>query len=241
MNDNQCGNGKVFSSSEGLERTNCVQCDQFSILIGAMEIKCNYFQACFISEAIRQLVSTDVSANRFEIKEYRGTSSAVEDIANFIKRGFIEVNEKNCNDLIFILKSLNNREMLDRVVNFRLKGEELSIPNCIQRLIIKEESKCNVNDEVDSIASHFCKVTSSQLEELKKFDVEILERILNSKYLCLNDEDSLVEFISSLGEEYKSLYDYVELRFLTSNGIERFLQLFSSVFRFRSNSSACEC
>jgi hypothetical protein len=117
--------------------------------------------------------------------------------------------------------------MLKYVVNFRLKGEELSLSNCIQRLRIKEESKWNVNDEVNFIASYFWKLTSSQWEELKKFDVEILERILSSKSLYLKDEDSLVEFISSLGEEYKRLYDYVELQFLTSTGIKHFLRSFS--------------
>jgi hypothetical protein len=58
---------------------------------------------------------------------------------------------------------------------------------------------------------------------LKELSVDILERILSSGNLCLEDEDSLVEFISSLGHDFSNLYRYVECRFLSLKGINDFL------------------
>jgi hypothetical protein len=77
---------------------------------------------------------------------------------------------------------------------------------------------------VKFIASHFYKLDSS---ELKRLEVESLKEILSSEDLCLRSEDDLVEFISSLGESFSSLYDYVELKYLSPKGVENFLSSFS--------------
>jgi hypothetical protein len=84
-----------------------------------------------------------------------------------------------------------------------------------------------MEEELNFIASHFYMFGASDLERLKGRGVGVLERILSSPNLVLKDEDSLVEFIASLGEECSFLYHYVEFQFLTAKGIEQFLSSFS--------------
>jgi hypothetical protein len=95
---------------------------------------------------------------------------------------------------------------------------------------LKERGGLNCNDEIDFIASHFHMFDSSGLESLKSVNVSTIESILSSQNLLLEDEDSLVEFISSLGEEFSTLYNYVECRFLTLNGINKLIKLISKEF-----------
>jgi hypothetical protein len=139
-------------------------------------------------------------------------------------KGFsIEINEVNCKRLKSLFVILDNEEVLNQIMEFEVGNEEIGIDNCLLRLKCKEECNFDCEEEIEFIASNFYRFNSLHLETLKKFRVEILERILNSANLCLKDEDSLVEFVSSLSEEFSTLYDYVEVRFLSPKGIDLFV------------------
>jgi hypothetical protein len=99
----------------------------------------------------------------------------------------------------------------------------------------------DIEKEVRFIASHFCELGESELERLKDFDVDILELILTSPNLCLMDEDTLLEFIISLGEEYSTLYGCVECQFLTLSGMNKFIGQISceKEINFRVWNSIC--
>jgi hypothetical protein len=229
---------RLWMTSEGLCRTNCINGEDFEIIFGEKVIKCNRFQACFISKAIHQAVSVDSSVNRFEVRQYDGNWDVVEEFSNFVKNGFIEINERNCNDLKFIFQSLNNYEVLYQIVNFEIGKGELSLSNCIRRIKLKDQINVNYENELKFFASNFYQFESRELERFKEFRIELLEAILSSENLCLKNEDSLIGFISSLGEEFSSLYNYIEFRFLSSKGIEQFLS--SSVSLENINSRGWE-
>jgi hypothetical protein len=226
MTANDTRTEEVIVSGRGLERTSYIANDNFQIDFGKKIIQCNSFQACFISKTIHRLLCSDNTVAKFEVGLREYSSDVCEEVSRFIKSGCIEINESNCKDLKFVFGVLDNDEILNRLIEFEL-GKELSNSNCIRRLKQKEESKCKFGDELEFIASRFYEFESSELEVLRGFSVEILAKVLSSENLCLKDEDSFVEFISSLGEEYASLYDYVEFRFLSVKGIDQFLGSFS--------------
>jgi hypothetical protein len=93
--------------------------------------------------------------------------------------------------------------------------------------MLKKENGRNIDEELEFISSHFYHLSSAELEKLKKMDIDVIERILNPETLCLEDEDSLFQFIASLGTEYSALYDFVECQFLSMRAMERFLSLIS--------------
>jgi hypothetical protein len=161
------------------------------------------------------------------VADYEGTCDIFAEITKLMKCGSIEVNKSNCSDLKFIFQRLDNPEVLNRIIGFEIGKEELSISNCIRILKVKSENNCDFEKELKFVASHFHEFDLSDFESIGKFRVEILEGILGHENLLLKNEDSLIEFIVSLGKEFSSLYKYVEFSYLTTRGIEWFLQFFS--------------
>jgi hypothetical protein len=133
----------------------------------------------------------------------------------------IEINDNNYESLMRIGNIIDNEELVTKCIEQEHGKENLSISNCIRRITIKEEFGHEIEEEMKFIAKHFYEFQNK--EELKTLSNEILEGILSSESLCLLDEDSLVEFISSLGHEYLNLYRYVECRYLSKSGIEMFV------------------
>jgi hypothetical protein len=250
MERNDVKREKRIVSVKGLERTNWIKGDVFEVYFGAQKIECNLFQACFISKAIHRLLMSDRTICKFELEAHEYSVDICEEFSKFIKSGSLELNENNCKDFEFVFRILENEELQKEIDDFEFGKGEVDINNCISRLENKVRNKCNIDEELNFIASHFYMFNSRELERLKNNKIEVLERILSSENLLLKDEDSLVEFISSLGEEYSELYDYVEFEFLSVKGIETFLSCFSlesidsilweSIFR-RLRYEVCNC
>jgi hypothetical protein len=215
--------GKVILSPKGLERSMSVVNNDFKIVLGKREIECHRFQGAFLSKAIHRVLCSDNTVNEYIIVGYEGDESVLEEVSHLMKGFSIEINEVNCKELKSLFAILDNEEVLNQIIEFQVGKEEIGICNCLLRLKCKEECNFDCEEEIKFIASNFYKFDSLHLETFKKFKVEILERILNSANLCLKNEDSLVEFISSLSEEFSTLYDYVEVRFLSPEGIDLFL------------------
>jgi hypothetical protein len=156
---------------------------------------------------------------------YECDFEVIEEFSRLMNGFSILINESNCESFRGLAQVLENEELISRILSFELRKESITISNCCSRLRIKIDAKCDFEEEVEFIASHFHEFDSCELDKLKELDVGVLEHILGSDNLCLEDEDSLVEFISSLGEEYSNLYNFVECRFLSVEGIDKFLSL----------------
>jgi hypothetical protein len=81
-----------------------------------------------------------------------------------------------------------------------------------------------LESEIEFVASYFHELKEEDFENLRELKCETIEGIVSSDKLQLSDEDSLVEFISSLGEEKSNLYDYVECHYLSVEGIDKFVE-----------------
>jgi hypothetical protein len=132
----------------------------------------------------------------------------------------IILDEDNREKVSLIGEILENDELLGFALNFQESLEAISVSNCISRLQMRGRCGMNVEEELKFIASHFYGIEKDELKELK---INLLEEVLSQSDLCLVDEDSFLDFILSLGEEYSTLLGYVECRFLSVSGIEKFL------------------
>jgi hypothetical protein len=83
---------------------------------------------------------------------------------------------------------------------------------------------CCLEEEIDFAASHFYEL---EFEELKDLDICILEEILSSPSLRLNDEDSLLEFICELDWDRRILVRRVFSEYLRSESMPVFLDFIS--------------
>jgi hypothetical protein len=221
----QCGGEEFILTSKGLGRTIGFEREEFVFVVGGREFKCSVFQAAFISGAVARYLVSDNTINRFEVNvsgiSGEESGDAFEEIERLMKGESININENNYRNLRRLGKVLDNEELVKKCVEHELWKEGISVSNCIDKVETKEEFGCEIEEEMKFIAKHFYEVDKAELKRLKK---ETLEAILSDEDLCLEDEESLVEFIASLGEEYSTLYEYVECRFLSLEGIERFLE-----------------
>jgi hypothetical protein len=164
---------------------------------------------------------SDKTVNRFEVDlGVPVNGGLVNDIRSLMEGKSIIVSESNCRTLRRIAEIIDNEELLKKCYGFGKKG--ISVGNCIDRLKSKEEFGWSIEEELAFIASHFHELDT---EELKELNTEIIESIVSHEDLCLRDEESLLEFISSLGEEYSFLYRYIECRFLSLEGIKNFISI----------------
>jgi hypothetical protein len=218
---------EMILTSKGLERTNCIGGDKFEIIFGERRVECNRFQAAFMSKAIHRVLCSDNTVTQFEVHGYEDGFDVIEEFSRLMNGFSIVVNQSNCESFRHLSRVLENDELTCRIVAFELGKESTSKVNYESRVRVKTERKGDIYEEVEFIASHFHAFNSSELEKLKEWNIDILERIFGSASLCLADEDSLLDFISSLGEGYSSLYGFVETRFLSLKGIRKFLSSIS--------------
>jgi hypothetical protein len=162
--------------------------------------------------------------NEFEIRGYEGDVEVLEQFYDLIsgRSTRIGFNASNCKSFESLFEILENEKILDGIIAFRT-GNKITIDNCISILRDKVRNNCDFEAELNYISSHFWEFHSADLEELKQINLEVLDRILNSPNLLIRNEDSLIDFISSLGEEYSVLYEYVQFEFLTETGFRKFL------------------
>jgi hypothetical protein len=224
---NKSRSEETILTSKGLQRTNCIGGDKFEIIFGEKRVECNRFQAAFMSKVIERTLCSDNTINEYEVIGYEGSFEVIEAVSRLMKGFSIVIDDNNCLSLRKLALLLDNDELGSRTIGFELAKEVSTVSNCVSRLRMKAESNCDFEDELEFIASHFYEIESCELEKLKELSADILELVLSSGNLCLNDEDSLVEFISSLGSEGSHLYPYVECRFLSLKGIDTFLSCVS--------------
>jgi hypothetical protein len=80
--------------------------------------------------------------------------------------------------------------------------------------------KDNSGATIDECASHFY---SYSVEDLRFLDHETLHRLLSSKSLLIESEDSLLRFLLDLGVDRHDFFGYIELSFLSSSGLSLFV------------------
>jgi hypothetical protein len=84
--------------------------------------------------------------------------------------------------------------------------------------------------EIPIIASHFCELSTSELDHLSP---SVLESILSDPGLVIQDEDSIFDFIHRLASDdlsYFGLLEFVRFEFLSDDCMSRALEFISSSF-----------
>jgi hypothetical protein len=150
---------------------------------------------------------------------------AFEELYSLMNGRPMYLNQANCSALEDLCHLLDCPDILEVIHNFQYTPKELSVSNCVSRIQAKWKSKSVTEEELEFIAINFHSINE---ESLKVLPCEILEAIVSHPKISLKDEDVFVDFIESLGEEYFSLYGYVNCLYLTSAGMVKFLSSVSN-------------
>lgn len=136
--------------------------------------------------------------------------------------------------LIIFGKILNNEEMINGGLKFlgieedNIEVTSNNVFDLIEFSRIRDDNSKS-QQLFEFLASNFFKLFNkenvSNLQRLKRLSVYELENVFKSPKMQVQDEDSLFNLILSLGNDYYSLLDYVEIQYLSIKNIEKLIQL----------------
>jgi hypothetical protein len=215
----------VQLSSQGLERAASSTDNDFTFIVNGLEIQCTQFQASFISPRVAFLVQQDKTINSFFIESLNRIEGielkrCVYLFEQLMKGSGIVASGSELRGLCDLAAVLGNIELVNQFCDV----QETNAQNVCSRLRKGDFYDCCLEEEICFAASHFYEL---EFEELKDLDICILETILSSPLLRLNDEDSLLEFICKVESDSRILVRQVFSEYLRSESMTVFLDFIS--------------
>jgi hypothetical protein len=204
-------------SSRGVARLASLEHQNFRFIVGQTIYPCSQSEAAFLSDHVCALLHTDPSATEYAIDGISGNPDAFELVMQILRGELVNLTEENAKSVLTLSDSLGNRELSDIALNCILSNQKLDCSTVVSRLQRKRGRDLAITVEVDYIARHL-----SSVADLDSLEVHELEAILTSPALLLETEDWLLNLI--LGKDlFRVLLRYVQCKFLTSAGIEKFI------------------
>jgi hypothetical protein len=209
-------------SSQGLGRAASISETDFEFTGNACAVQCTTFQAAFVSPRVHALFQQDktldsffVDCERFGLQEER-----IFELLERLLNGFeLEIETSELPGLLSLATFLGNTELLNHFIH---DEDPLDKSTICSRLRTKSIVGRSMEEEIEFAASHFYEL---DVDPLDGIDISIIERIVSSKALRLANEDSLLDFICSVGrgKEIVVLLRYLRIEYLSSDGIEVFI------------------
>jgi hypothetical protein len=159
-----------------------------------------------------------LTVNDLEIENVRDPDFDFEDILKMSRGQSIEVTSSSVLTLLDICGSIVNRELSEVLIDFWIGDAKMSKSNVIERLLMKRLHSTSISSEIDFIASHLSDFDSSVLKVL---DSEVMDEIISSSSIRIENEDFLLDLIVSLG--HLNLLCRIQCAFLSVSGIDRLL------------------
>lgn len=218
---------------ENIKRINFDKYDKgFAFIVNGKRYETSRFVADIISPKIMKYHYNDESVNEYSMKVSKGEYfSEFLELANFESNHLDENRLKICSE--YFLKLGNIDEY------FRLRNnifEELSTSNVVNEILkIKETiddkenflSICsNLKKNFDFCSENFIDIPK---EELFKLDPSMIEEIIKSDRLKLDDEDKLLEILIEMYERDNTnsfLFEYVYFNQVGDEALSKFIDIF---------------
>ena len=201
--------------------------NDFTFIINEEEFKTNKIISDIISPKIAQIHSVDPTFDIFTINtNNKGSFSYILNLLNFEVNiiptnqfdFIIEVVEILGNDSFEIVSTMQEQEISQDIVFDLLKKHERH--NLYSNLL---------SNEINFVSSHFYQLYENYPEKINDLSISIIERIIKSDKLLLNNEDQLLSFINQLymrDSKYSVLYENVFFSFVSVSKISEFIQIF---------------
>jgi hypothetical protein len=197
-------------SPRGLQRAAPISEQTFAFIGKNHHLKCPLFQAVFIAPRVHWLLQQDATLDSFVIEwksQDKNESRVFEFLEQLMNGKPIDPLDSEVDCLCEVATVLGNTEFLNSLIRNEDPINRSTVCGRLRRNWLEGRS---VEAEIAFAASHFYEIES---DELKGIDGSLLELIVGSERLVLASEDSLLNFIMSLGSE-----DYIValLRYLWS-------------------------
>ena len=214
----------------------------FTFVVNGERYETTRYVADLLSPAIRQMHFTDKSIDEFSlnIKNLNDSKKSphvdyFNDFLNLATFHHFTIDSDHQKYYMEYFYNLGNIDEYTRIRNNYFS--ELTTENAVEILIslidiysnIPQEFNLKMNpikDVIDFVSNNFEEINK---EELKKLNFEIIEEIIQSNSLRLNNESSLLDFILSLYEydhSFCDLFEYVQFRNVSEESLISFIDEF---------------
>jgi hypothetical protein len=211
--------------TKGLENVASLGIQDLSLRAGDYSVFCNRFEASFLSPRIATTLLNDPTIIEYELEVDSADcpsfeASCLSGLVSLSRNESFELTGANFGSVKCVAKLLGNRELSGSLLEFEENREELSCSNVVARLSLARFLEVSGSREIDYLASHFYEIDRDLLNSLSHED---LVEVVCCEKLQIETEDSLLNFILDLGEDYFDLLGYVRHEYVSISGIDRLL------------------
>ena len=233
--------------------TNGVSEEECTIFINdEFQIKVPLFCACLFSRKIFNQIKADPLNRMFNFKiplnsGKEATCRFVKKIENIIKNGdFLTAESKeDFKNMLLIGTYLGNNYIFKMPNSFNDVSKDNIIDIILYKTIVMKDN--NLSKEIKFIAEHFEEIVNQEdfISFAKNLDnINIIEQVIRSTDLTINDEDTLLDFIILLSKSnrvFTYLFEFVYLEHCTEYKCELFIDFALSVAKDREEISIIKC
>jgi hypothetical protein len=204
---------------DGLERmSKFVKSDSFTFVVNGEACETTVAEAVLFSPKVDDLLRSDPTIRAFEITDDGvNKKSCAEFLRLVYSRDFQGLTRATCLSYLSLCRFLGNERLsvvlLASLASVSTSDSPPGSGNAGQTIQFKDA-------DIDSCASRFY---SYPVDALQRLDRETLHRLFKSRSLRVENEDKLLNSLIELGSEYLEFWHYVEVGYLTRDGIELFL------------------
>jgi hypothetical protein len=200
--------------------------EEFTFIMKGEEFKITFFEAVLISPIISERLKTDPENHEFHIESDETEMKQFSTFVDFIRnREEFNLSREEKIVILSICKLLGNDKLSLLILGSFHCGVSMKSFSSNEGQCESESSEmqnlCEMS--VEDCASKFNSYSTAELRNISK---EMLHSLLSSPSLRLENEDSLLQQLISLGSEYFEYWIYLEIVFLSSEGISKFVETF---------------
>jgi hypothetical protein len=193
--------------------------EEFTFVVNSEQLKTTLSEAVSISPLISERLKIDPMNRKFSFGsdeiEMKQLSVFIDFIRNRNEWTFSNENEIG---ILSICKLIEN----EKLSLFVLESVHCDISSKVCES--RSSEMPNIYEmSLEDCASQFSSYSKEELENLPK---QLLHSLLSSPSLAIESEDSLLQQLIDLGSAYFEYWSYLEIVFLSSEGISKFAEIF---------------
>jgi hypothetical protein len=202
---------------DGLERMfHVLKSDCFTFELGGEEISSTVAETVLISPIISKLIESDSTINCFKIDNADISVNNFENFLDFIRcRENRQISREECLSFLNICRMIGNTRF-SLILLSSLKSKMKSHSDMSSNMI----DICD--GTISSCASHFYLFSP---DEIRCLDKQILHELLDSPFLRINNEESLLRMLETLGDDYVDFLKYLNISLLNATGFLHFIEI----------------
>lgn len=201
--------------------------EEFYFIVNEREYKTTRIISELLSPEICKIHQCDPTFDRYVIKTpHNGDFSHILNLVNFSEQ---QISESEYQFVKEVVAKLQNEYIC--IDSMYQEITEENVFDLLEKQVkYPITSSKSISNEIDFISSHFYEFVEKYEDRIKKFDIDIIDQIIDNKNFCIINEDQLLTFLNHLYQsdsKYWPLYEHVLFENAEKEAINEFLAIYN--------------